>query len=64
MESQGRKHKLLGYGPGGICDYGGCLHGGEGDGHANRAQGCIQMASESGLRTGMHVGTVEQSEKH
>ena len=37
---------------------------GGGDGDVNGAQECIQMASESGSRTGMHAGTVEQSEKH
>ena len=32
----------------------------KGDRDVNRAQGCIQLASESGSRTGTHVGTVEQ----
>ena len=32
--------------------YGGCLHEGEGDGDANRAQGHIQSASELGMRAG------------
>ena len=40
------------------------VHMGEGDRDVNREQGCIQSASESGLRTGMHVGTVEQLEEH
>ena len=43
-----------------VSVYGGCPHGGKGGGDANRAQGCIQSASESGSRTGTHVGTVEQ----
>jgi len=34
------------------------------DGDANRIQGCIQLASTSGMRTGMHMSTVEQSKKH
>src|SRR5882724_7009406 len=44
-----------------ICYWGGYPHGGEGDRDANRIQGCIQSASELGLRTGMHTGTAEQS---
>jgi len=35
------------------------VHMGEGDGDVNRAQGCIKLASESGLRTGMCADTVE-----
>src|SRR5882724_748058 len=52
--------KLSGWSLGGTCNYGGCPHGGEGDGDVNKAQGCIQSASELGLRTGIHVDTVEQ----
>ena len=52
--------KLSGQSPGGTCNYGSCLHGGEGDGDVNKAWGCIQLASKSGLRTGMHADTVEQ----
>src|SRR5882724_7646126 len=55
---------LLGWRPEGICNKGGCLHGGEEDGDVNRAQGCIQMASESGSRTGTCAGTAEQSRKY
>ena len=40
------------------------VHMGEGDGDVNRAQGCIQLVSESGSRTGTCVGTVEQSERY
>ena len=29
-----------------ICNYSGCLHGGERDRDANRAQGCTQSASK------------------
>src|SRR5882724_7414202 len=55
---------LLGWRPEGICNKGGCPHGGEEDGDVNRAQGCIQMASESGSRTGTCAGTAEQSRKY
>ena len=37
------------------------VHMGEGDGDVNRAQGCIQLVSESGLRMGMHTSTAEKS---
>jgi len=47
-----------------ICNYGGFLHGGGRDEDANRAQGHIQLAFESGMRAGMHMSTVEQSKKH
>jgi len=33
-------------------------------GNANRAQGSIQLASESGSRTGTHADTAEQLEEH
>jgi len=39
-------------------------HGGEGDRDANRVPGHIQSVSESGMRTGMHRNTVEQSKKY
>jgi len=48
----------------GICNYGGCLHGGEGDEDVNTAQGRIQLASELVMRAGTHITTAEQSEKH
>jgi len=51
---------LLKWGLGGICNYGGCLHGGGGDRNVNKAQGHIQLASKSGSRPGMCVDTVEQ----
>jgi len=35
------------------------VRGGEGDGDVNRVQGNIQMASKSGMGTGMHMNTVE-----
>jgi len=41
-----------------------CLDGGGRDGGANRVQGHIQLASELGMRIGMHRTTAEQSEKH
>ena len=41
-----------------------CLHWGEGDRDMNRAQGCIQLTSELGMRTGMCRTTVEQSKKY
>jgi len=34
------------------------------DGDVNKVHGHIQSASESGLGTGMHAGTAEQSEEH
>src|SRR5882724_6910535 len=44
----------------GICNKGGCPHGGEGTGEANWVQGCIQSVSELGMRTGTHMSTAEQ----
>jgi len=38
--------------------------GGEGDGGVNSVQGHIQLASESGMRAGMHRATAEQAKKH
>jgi len=38
--------------------------GGEGGRDVNRSQGHIQSASELGMRTGMHLTTADQSEKH
>ena len=35
-----------------------------GGGDASRVQGCIQSVSESGMRTGMHRNTAEQSKKY
>ena len=37
------------------------VNGGGRDGDVNRVQGHIQLASESGMRAGMHTTTVEQS---
>src|SRR5882724_7339319 len=51
---------LSGRRPEGICNKGSHPHGGEGTGEANWVQGCIQLVSESGMRTGMHMSTVEQ----
>ena len=47
-----------------ICNKGGCLHGVGRDRDANRAQGRIQMGSESGTSIEMQKTTVEQSKKH
>ena len=47
-----------------ICNYSGCLHGGKGDGDANRTQGCIQSAAKPGMRAGTCTTTVEQSKKN
>src|SRR5882724_8092391 len=44
---------LLGWRLESICKYGSCLHGGEGDRNANRAQGHIQSASESAMKAGI-----------
>jgi len=46
-----------------ICNYLGCLHGGRGDGDVKMEQGHIKSASESRMRAGMHMTTVEQSKK-
>ena len=51
---------LSGQRPESICNYGGCLHGGGRDGDANRALWHIQLASESGMRIGIHRTAVEQ----
>jgi len=55
---------LLGQRVEGICNYSGCLHGGEGGRDVNRAQGCIQSGSKSGMRAGTCMTTAEQSKKH
>ena len=36
-----RTHTLLEWRPEGICNYGSCLHGGEGDRDANRSHGSL-----------------------
>src|SRR5882724_4634209 len=51
---------LSGRRPEGVCNYGGCLHGGAGDEEENGVQGHIQLASELGMRIGMPRNTVEQ----
>jgi len=53
--------KLSGWSPRGTCNYGGCLHGGEGNANANKVQGHIQLASKSGSIPGVHMGTAEKS---
>ena len=53
--SQARK--LSGRGLEGICNQGGCPHGVGRDGDANRAQGRIQMGSESGMSIEMRGTT-------
>ena len=54
---------LSGWGPEGICNYGGCPHGEEGDGGINRTQGHIQSISEPGMTAGMCATAAEQSKK-
>jgi len=47
----------------GICNYGSCPHGGGIDGDANRAQGCIQSASESEIENRLaynHCSTIRE----
>ena len=56
-------HMLLEWRLKSICNYGGCPHGGEGDGNVNRAQGHIQLASKLGMRAGMCAAAAEQSKK-
>ena len=46
------------------CCRGMLMHGGEGDGDVNRAQGHIQLASKLGMKTDMHRTTAEQSKKY
>jgi len=56
IEPQGCKDTyLLGQRPEGICNYSSCLHGGRGDRDGEQGTGCIQSASESGMRAGMHT---------
>jgi len=55
---------LLGWRPKGICNYGGCVHGEEGDRDANRTQGCKKSVSKSGMRASTHTTAVEQPKKH
>ena len=56
-------HMLLGQRPEGICNYGGCPHGEEGDRGMNMTQGHIQLVSKLGMSTGMCTTAVEQSKK-
>src|SRR5882724_2507870 len=47
-----------------ICNYGSCPCGEGGDRDVNRIPGHIQLASESGMRAGIHAAAAEQSKKH
>ena len=40
------------------------VNGGGRDGDVNRVKGCIQLASESGMRIGMHRTAAVQSKKY
>jgi len=56
---------LLGWRLESICNYGGCLHGVEGDGDVNRRLRCIQTVSKLGMRAGMcTTPTAEQSKEY
>ena len=54
---------LSGRRPDSICSSGSCPHGGGRNRDANRAQGHIQIGSESGMSVEMQKTTAEQSKK-